>query len=285
MVISGEKGLKDYPISERKIESLFITDKYGQELFLHGKQCQEIWNQINPPVDTSGIKEIHGVVANKGNIIGVARVIKDPKSTHLFDKGDVLVTGMTRPDFLSLMHKAGAFITDEGGVTCHAAIVARELNKPCVIGTKIATQAIKDGDTLEVDADNGIVRIISRNDTSDKPESRLRSSSFIRMFEATGMPLLTTTIAMEHYKPLGAVAVFRDNIWTAYLPKTSESKTLQQGLEMFSSKTLFTEFKRSFEEYMKSSTKSFNQTLSQKRSHSRKLRSSSHSYPNTGNTT
>ena len=265
LVISGEKGLKDYPISERKIESLFITDKYGQELFLHGKQCQEIWNQINPPVDTSGIKEIHGVVANKGNIIGVARVIKDPKSTHLFDKGDVLVTGMTRPDFLSLMHKAGAFITDEGGVTCHAAIVARELNKPCVIGTKIATQAIKDGDTLEVDADNGIVRIISRNDTSDKPESRLRSSSFIRMFEATGMPLLTTTIAMEHYKPLGAVAVFRDNIWTAYLPKTSESKTLQQGLEMFSSKTLFTEFKRSFEEYMKSSTKSFNQTLSQKK--------------------
>ncbi|MFA6445786.1 MAG: PEP-utilizing enzyme [Candidatus Paceibacterota bacterium] len=67
---------------------------------------------------------------------------------------------MTRPDFLSLMNKASAFITDEGGITCHAAIVARELNKPCIIGTKIATKVLKDGDMVEVDAERGVVRII-----------------------------------------------------------------------------------------------------------------------------
>ena len=59
-----------------------------------------------------------------------------------------------------LMKKAAAFVTDGGGILCHAAIMARELKKPCVIGTKIATQVLKDGDLVEVDADKGIVRKI-----------------------------------------------------------------------------------------------------------------------------
>jgi len=58
------------------------------------------------------------------------------------------------------MKKAAAFVTDEGGITCHAAIVARELKKPCIIGTKIATQALKDGDEVEVDADKGAVKLL-----------------------------------------------------------------------------------------------------------------------------
>jgi pyruvate,water dikinase len=59
------------------------------------------------------------------------------------------------------MEKAAAFITDEGGITCHAAIVSRELKKPCIIGTKIATQVLKDGDLVEVDANNGVVKIMN----------------------------------------------------------------------------------------------------------------------------
>ena len=58
------------------------------------------------------------------------------------------------------MKKAGAFVTNEGGITCHAAIVAREMKKPCIIGTKIATKVLKDGDLVEVDAENGVVRVI-----------------------------------------------------------------------------------------------------------------------------
>ena len=56
------------------------------------------------------------------------------------------------------MEKAGAIVTDEGGITCHAAIVSRELGVPCVIGTKVATLALKDGDKIEVDATKGVVR-------------------------------------------------------------------------------------------------------------------------------
>jgi pyruvate, water dikinase len=74
--------------------------------------------------------------------------------------GDVLVTGMTRPEFVPLMKLASAIVTDEGGITCHAAIVSRELGKPCVIGTKNATKVLRDGMLIEVDAEKGIVRII-----------------------------------------------------------------------------------------------------------------------------
>jgi pyruvate,water dikinase len=78
------------------------------------------------------------------------------------ETGDVLVSISTQPDLLPAMKKAVAFITDQGGVTSHAAIVAREMNTPCVIATKIATQILRDGDLVEVDADKGIVKILKK---------------------------------------------------------------------------------------------------------------------------
>jgi len=70
------------------------------------------------------------------------------------------VTSMTTPEFVPAMRKAKAIVTDEGGVTCHAAIVSRELNKSCVIGTKNASKVLKDGDLVEVDAEKGLIKII-----------------------------------------------------------------------------------------------------------------------------
>ncbi|NCF75260.1 MAG: hypothetical protein GWO87_02115 [Xanthomonadaceae bacterium] len=69
---------------------------------------------------------------------------------------------MTSPDYIAGIKKASVIITDEGGLTCHAAIVSRELNKTCVIGTKIATKVLKDGDLIEVDANKGVVKILKR---------------------------------------------------------------------------------------------------------------------------
>ena len=78
------------------------------------------------------------------------------------NKGDILVSIATDPDIVPAMKKAAAFITEQGGVTSHAAIVAREMKKPCVIGTKIATKVLKDGDLVEVDATRGIVKILNK---------------------------------------------------------------------------------------------------------------------------
>jgi pyruvate, water dikinase len=68
---------------------------------------------------------------------------------------------MTTPDYLPAMYKAGAIVTDEGGVTCHAAIVSREFDIPCIVGTQNATSILKDGDQVTVDAMNGKVVIIA----------------------------------------------------------------------------------------------------------------------------
>jgi len=76
-------------------------------------------------------------------------------------RGDILVCPMTLPDYLPALRRARAIITEEGGITCHAAIIAREFNIPCVVGTKIATQILHDGDLVEVDPPRGIVRILS----------------------------------------------------------------------------------------------------------------------------
>ncbi len=74
-----------------------------------------------------------------------------------------MVSSTTRPDYLPFLKDIAGFITNEGGTLSHAAILARELKKPCIIGTKFATQVLKDGDIVEVDADNRIARIIEKN--------------------------------------------------------------------------------------------------------------------------
>jgi len=107
-------------------------------------------------------RDINGVAAYKGRVQGVVKIVKVVDELDKVEEGDVLVTQMTAPSFVMAMRKAAAFVTDEGGLTCHAAIVARELKKPCVIGTKIATQVLKDGDMVEVDAEKGVVKVIKR---------------------------------------------------------------------------------------------------------------------------
>ncbi|MFH1308255.1 MAG: PEP-utilizing enzyme [archaeon] len=108
----------------------------------------------------SSDKLITGQSAYPGKVQGIVRIVRDPFKATDFKQGTILVTGMTRPEFAPLMRFAGAIITDEGGVTCHAAIVSRELKIPCIVGTKIASQILKTGDLVEIDADKGIVRIL-----------------------------------------------------------------------------------------------------------------------------
>src|SRR3989344_9131117 len=143
----------------------------GEEVFFTEEpEDIEILKQTMIPQANKVDKEIKGQVGHKGKYTGTARIIMN---THDFPKmqtGDVLVSTMTTPDFVVLMHKAGAIVTDIGGMLCHAAIVSREINKPCVIGTKFATQIIKDGDIVEVDADSGTVRILNKVKSKEEDE-------------------------------------------------------------------------------------------------------------------
>ncbi len=110
----------------------------------------------------TSVQEIKGQIGYKGKVTGIVRIITSKNQISDFKTGEIMVSAMTMPNYLPAMKKASAFVTDEGGITSHAAIVARELKKPCVIGTKIATEVLKTGDLIEVDADNGVVRLLKK---------------------------------------------------------------------------------------------------------------------------
>ncbi len=105
-------------------------------------------------------QEISGLIAYRGAVKGSVRIIKNISDIKNFRAGEVLVANTTHPDYLPAMQMAIAFVTNEGGIISHAAIVARETKKPCIVGTKNATKILKDGDMVEVDANKGIVKII-----------------------------------------------------------------------------------------------------------------------------
>jgi len=106
-------------------------------------------------------KFVMGQIACKGYAKGIARIITtiDGKGAN-FNNGDILITINSNPNLMTLIKKAAAIIADEGGVASHASIISRELNIPCIIATKNATKIIKDGDYVEVDANEGVVKII-----------------------------------------------------------------------------------------------------------------------------
>ncbi|MFH0700998.1 MAG: PEP-utilizing enzyme [Candidatus Woesearchaeota archaeon] len=107
-----------------------------------------------------GLSEAKGQVVFPGKVQGEVVVIKTIAEFSKMKKDAILVCPMTNPDFVPLLHKAKAIVTDQGGILCHAAIVSREFNIPCIVGTEIATKIFKDGDLIEVDAEKGIVRKI-----------------------------------------------------------------------------------------------------------------------------
>lgn len=148
------------------------------ELKQRRKKCVFIWTRdavvvrCGPEVDVlkkqmlgdlsqDEIQDLRGLAASTGKAIGPARIVKSATEIDKVKQGDVLIAVMTRPDYVPAMKKAAAIVTNEGGITCHAAIVSRELGIPCLIGTKIATEVFKDGEMVEVSANHGWVRKIN----------------------------------------------------------------------------------------------------------------------------
>ena len=103
-----------------------------------------------------------GRTAYEGVVRGRVRIVNTIQDLPKFQAGEILVSCMTTPTLMSAIHHASAIVTDEGGITCHAAIVSRELKIPCITGTRNATKVLKDGDEVEVDATKGIVIILKR---------------------------------------------------------------------------------------------------------------------------
>ena len=108
-------------------------------------------------VKVSGKELLRGLAVSPGVATGKVKIVQGIDDISKIQKGDILVTIMTSPDLVPSMSRSAAIITDQGGLTSHAAIVSREMGLPAVVGTKIATKILQDGQIVTVDAHNGII--------------------------------------------------------------------------------------------------------------------------------
>lgn len=157
-VASGKKV--DFRTEEKKKHYLLRFQKHKERPdWILGKEALKIKNTIEKMVKDK-YQVLKGMAACEGKVKGKVKVIRQIKDFRKMKKGDILVASNTRPEFLPIMKKAAAIVTDEGGVSCHAAIVSRELNIPCVVGVQTASLVLKDGEEVEVDASKGVIRRI-----------------------------------------------------------------------------------------------------------------------------
>jgi len=157
----GELVVKKNEIEERKKGQVYAYINKKEYYWPDPKKATELINFFSP---NKLITEIRGMSASPGKVTGRAKIIFNiGKDGPKLKAGDILVTSMTNIDFVPLMAIASAIVTDEGSRLCHAAIVSREMKKPCIVGTKIATQIIKDDDLIEVNANHGTIKIIKEN--------------------------------------------------------------------------------------------------------------------------
>ena len=157
-------------VSGRLDKGIIKTRKEGQSVITISKAGDKIvvssglpsfYRQIINKINQDEKRfVVSGLVAQTGKARGKVRIVRSPHDLKHIEKGDIIVANTTHPDYLPAMQRAAAFVTNEGGVISHAAIIAREMKKPCIVGTKIATQVLQNGQLVEVDADKGVVRIL-----------------------------------------------------------------------------------------------------------------------------
>lgn len=149
-------------IANKRIKNYFITSHRDGDLDeYHGQAAIKKFASLEFVGDEKidqNISEINGMPARAGLAKGSVKIVDKVDDMKKMEEGDILVSQATSPDLMPAIKKASAIVTNEGGITCHAAIVSRELGIPCVVGTRIAAEVFKDGDMVNVDANQGIIK-------------------------------------------------------------------------------------------------------------------------------
>ncbi|KKQ28182.1 MAG: Phosphoenolpyruvate synthase/pyruvate phosphate dikinase [Candidatus Magasanikbacteria bacterium GW2011_GWC2_37_14] len=151
-------------LNQRLNYALLISEKDSDKILV-GEEAKQ-WMKDNVEVEEVDLEltEFAGTVACGGGVKqvqGIVKIVMSNQDINKVEAGDILLSSNTTPDHVPAMRRSAAIVTQTGGLTCHAAIVSRELNKPCLIGVKHLLQVFKDGDRVEVDLEAGIVRKLS----------------------------------------------------------------------------------------------------------------------------
>lgn len=137
---------------ERRRELYALSFTGGKTSIFVGEDANELFNYFNK-ADSPNASFVVGRPAFIGKVSGTARIVFSEKDLEKIKNGDIIVSPMTQVSFVPALTRVSGIITDEGGITCHAAVIAREMKKPCIVGTKNATKLIADGDQIEIDGD------------------------------------------------------------------------------------------------------------------------------------
>jgi len=181
------KELAKYAITienhyKKPMDIEWALDERTNKLFILQARPETVWaikkEEAKPEAEIETTKErkilVQGLPASPGLAVGKVHIIPTVDKINEFEKGEILVTEMTAPDWVPAMRKAAAIVTNSGGMTCHAAIVSRELGIPCIVGTASrgspATEVLPDGAMVTVDAKLGVVYEGALEEAVAKPE-------------------------------------------------------------------------------------------------------------------
>ncbi len=156
------EGFTKPDISLRKEMFGILPTEHSSEMVIVGSAVERAIRELLPKKEISATSAfpLFGRIASAGKVIGIARIVIKPEDITKVLPGDILVAPETSPDFIVGLKRAGGVITNQGGITSHAAIVSRELGVPCLVGVQNATSLIKDGVLIELDAIHGLVRAV-----------------------------------------------------------------------------------------------------------------------------
>ncbi len=169
--VLGDEEAKSIAVLGKRIEAHYgapqdtewAIDAHGKTWMLQSRPITAAGSIAAADVDGDGASSpsavplARGLGAAPGTAFGPVHVIRALEDAGTLEDGEVLVTHMTAPDWVPLMRRAAAIVTDSGGMTCHAAIVSRELGIPCIVGTADATSVLEDGQLVTVDATHGAI--------------------------------------------------------------------------------------------------------------------------------
>ena len=201
---------KHYALATLEPETTIFSSDLKEIDELIAQNCDE------PAVESDVLK---GNITYIGNVKGIVKVVNGKQDMHKMRKGDILVTSMTTPDMMTAMQKAAAFITDEGGITCHAAIISREMKIPCIVGTKVATKLLKDGDYVEIDATKGIVR---------------KLNDYTVHFRNAQVPFVLVELffGKDAYGAFDYIVLYKDTLAEGYLTEEGLAQAKKFGLQV-----------------------------------------------------
>ncbi len=163
---SNQQVLTGYELKRLAQYALDLEQHYGKPQDIEFAISQEVYIVQSRPITTkpqvmsgevTGNVLLSGLGASPGVSSGTVKIVHSLNELSKIQKGDVLVTMMTNPDMVVTMQRAAGIITDEGGITSHAAIISREMGIPCVVGTRTATQSLTEGQVVTVDGSTGRV--------------------------------------------------------------------------------------------------------------------------------